>query len=272
MSYTPIIPTGGNAGWAFLQRTRETQQAAFDQSTLVKRDTEYFEETIGKINSAEELVKDYRLLKVALGAFGLDEDIGNKFFIRKVLEEGTLDPESFSNKLSDKRYHAMAKAFGFEYGIPFSKISDFGAKITAAYKERQFEVAVGEQDQGLRMVMGFERELGNVVKNASTEDSMWFSIMANKPVRSVFESAFNLPKAVGTLDIDRQLGIFKEKAEAFFGTSNPADFLETDRQKELTRRFLVQSDLNAGPSASTPGSVALTLLQSVPSPYPSLFG
>ena len=272
MTYAPIIPTGGNAGWAYLQRTRETQQAAFDGSTLVKRDTEYFEENIGKINSAEELVGDYRMLKVALGAFGLDEDIGNKFFIRKVLEEGTLDPEAFANKLGDKRYREMSKAFGFEYNTPFSKLSDFGGKITAAYKNRQFEVAVGEQDQSLRMVMGFERDLGNVVKNASTEDSMWFSIMANKPVRNVFEGAFNLPTAVGTLDIDRQLDIFKEKAGAYFGTSNPADFLQPEKQEELTRRFLIQSDLNAGPSASTPGSVALTLLQSVQSPYPSLFG
>jgi hypothetical protein len=272
VSFTPIIPTGGSAGWAFLQRTRESQQAAFDKSTVVQRDTDYFEENIGKINSAEELVGDYRLLKVALGAFGLDDDIGNKFFMRKVLEEGTLDPEAFSNKLSDKRYRAMSNAFGFEYSPPRSKISDFGAKITAAYRERQFEVAVGEQDQNLRLVMGFERDLTAITKSATTEDSMWFSIMANKPLRSVFESAFRLPTAVGTLDIDRQLDIFKQKSAAFFGTTDPKDFLEEDTHKELTRRFLIQADLDTGITSTSPGSIALTLLQSVQSPYPSLFG
>jgi hypothetical protein len=272
VTFTPVITSGGNAGWAFLQRTREAQQAAFDNSGLVKRDTEYFEQNIGKVTSPEHLMKDYRLLKVALGAFGLDEDINSKFFVRKVLEEGTLAEDAFANKLSDKRYKAMAQAFGFELQPPRTQVSDFGAKITDAYKERQFEVAVGEQDQNLRLVMGFERELSNITKGATAETSMWFTIMATQPVRKVFEGAFNLPTALGTLGIDRQLEIFQEKAQAYFGTSNPTDFLDAERQEELTRRFLVQADLNAGASTTSPGSIALTLLQSVPSPYPSLFG
>lgn len=272
MSYIPVIPTGGNAGWSFLQRTRENQQAAFEKSGLVKSDVAYFEENIGKVQTAEDLMKDYRLLKVSLGAFGLDEDIGSKFFIRKVLSEGTLAEDAFANKLSDKRYRAMSQAFGFDLTPPRTQVSDFAAKIATAYKERQFEIVVGEQDQHLRLALGFERELGNVVKNAKTEDSMWFTIMATQPVRKVFEGAFNLPTAVGTLDVDRQLEIFKEKASAFFGTSNPKDFLEPEKAEELTRRFLVQADLQAGATGISAGSAALMLLQSAPSPYPSLFG
>lgn len=272
MSYTPIIPTGGNAGWAFLKRTRDTQQAAFDGSTLIKRDTDYFEQNIGKVETAADLVKDFRLLKVALGAFGLDEDLGNKFFIRKVLEEGTLAQDAFANKLSDKRYRALSKAFGFDLKPPRSKLSDFGTSIAAAYKDRQFEVAVGEQDQNLRLVMGFDRELATATKGATSEKSMWFTIMATQPLRNVFEGAFNLPKAVGTLDVDRQLEIFRGKAEAYFGTSDPKAFLDPGKQEELTRRFLVQADLNAGFTQTSPGSIALTLLQSQPGLYPPLFG
>ncbi len=273
MSFAPVIPAGGNAGWAFLQRTRETQQAAFSNSGVVKNDVEYFRENIGKIGSAEELMKDYRLLKVTLGAFGLDDDIGNKFFIRKVLEEGTLNKDAFANKLSDKRYLALSRAFGFDLTPPRSQASDFSAKITTAYNERQFEVAVGEQDQDLRLAMGFERELTSLTKNATSENAMWFTIMATPPVRKVFEGALGLPIAVGTLDVDRQLEIFKEKANAFFGTSDPKAFLEPERKDEVTRRFLVQADLQAGTSIMSGGSIALTLLQSVPaSPYGPLFG
>ena len=272
MTYIPAVPTGGNAGWAFLQRTRETQQAAFDNSSLIKRDVDYFEERIGKIASAEQLMKDYRLLKVALGAFGLDSDIGNKFFIRKVLEEGTLAEDAFANKLSDKRYHAMSKAFGFDLNPPLSVLSDFGAKITAAYKERQFEVAVGEQDQNLRLVMGFERDLNAMTGNTGSERAMWFTIMANQPLRKVFEGALRIPVAVGTLDVDRQLEIFSEKSAALFGTSNPRDFLEPGKREELTRRFLVQADLQTTSSVMSGGSIALSLLQSAPRPATSLFG
>ena len=46
----------------------------FTKSIELKRDTEYFQEKISSITSAEELVSDRRLLTVALGAFGLQDD------------------------------------------------------------------------------------------------------------------------------------------------------------------------------------------------------
>ena len=48
------------------------------------------------MKSAADLVADRRLLKVALGAFGLEGEIDKKAFIRKVLEEGTDRPSGAS--------------------------------------------------------------------------------------------------------------------------------------------------------------------------------
>ena len=262
MSYIPVIPTGGIAGWSYLQRTREVQQETFGSTGKVERDVEYFEANIGKVKTAEDLMKDYRLLSVALGAFGLDEDINSRFFIRKVLEEGTLAEDALANKLSDKRYNAMAQAFGFDLTPPKTQVSDFGPKITKAYTERQFEVAVGEQDGDMRLAMGFERELATVVKDAKSVDSMWFNIMATRPLRQVFEKAFSLPIAVGTLDVDRQLEIFKSKSAAMFGSSDPAQFTKPEKREELTRQFLVRSDLENFASGYSGASAALMLLQS----------
>ncbi len=78
MTFQPVVPLGGYAGWAFLNRTQTAQQSAFDESATIVRQTSYFEENIGNITTAEDLVNDRRLLEVALGAFGLDEDINNK--------------------------------------------------------------------------------------------------------------------------------------------------------------------------------------------------
>jgi len=75
MSFTPVIPMTGYAGWAFLSRTLERQQESFVESGTVKRAAEYFRENIGKATTAEALVGDRRLLEVALGAFGLEDDI-----------------------------------------------------------------------------------------------------------------------------------------------------------------------------------------------------
>ena len=86
MSYQPVIPSAGLAGWNFLQRTYDAQFKAFNASAQLQRDTDYFREKVGEIQSAEDLVKDRRLLSVALGAFGLQDDIDNRYFIQKILQ------------------------------------------------------------------------------------------------------------------------------------------------------------------------------------------
>ena len=263
MTYQPVVPFGGIGGWSFLSRTREAQQDAFNGSGSVTRDTAYFEEKISQIRTAEDLVSDRRLMRVALGAFGLDEDINNKFFIRKALEETTFDRKSLVNRLSDKRYLEMSKQFGFgDLSPPNTVLSDFGQKITALYKERQFEIAVGEQSQDMRLALGLERDLGTLAARDISDEAAWFTIMATQPLRVVFERALSLPTIIGTLDLDRQLQLFRDKAEAVFGDSRVSQFSDPVRLDDLRRSFLAQSELQAGAfSTSARGSAALALLQ-----------
>ncbi len=264
MTYQPVVPFSGIGGWAFLSRTRDAQQEVFDNSASITRDTAYFEEKIGSITTAEDLVGDRRLLRIALGAFGLDSEIDSKFFLKKTLEETTFDPKSLSNRLSDKRYLEMAKAFGFgDLDPPNTALSDFGAKITKLYRERQFEVAVGEQSEDMRLALGLDRDLGELVDKGMSDSAAWYTVMATQPLRIVFERAFGLPTVVGTLDIDRQLELFRGKAEAMFGDSSVAQFADPDKIDELRRTFLAQSELQAagGIAQTTRGSAALALLQ-----------
>ena len=46
MTFQPIVPFGGYAGWKFLTRTQETQQEAFNNSIGVKRATDAFRERL----------------------------------------------------------------------------------------------------------------------------------------------------------------------------------------------------------------------------------
>ncbi len=264
MSFRPVIPMGGAAGWAFLQRTQDAQKQSFNTSAVMQRDVDYFKENIGNINSAEELVEDYRLLKVALGAYGLDGDIGNKYYIRKVLEDGTLDNGDLANKLSDKRYYEMAKDFGFgDLSIPRTKISTFGDETVSAYQERQFEIAVGEQSNEMRLSLSLNRDLGAIVDKSTSKDGKWFSVMGNPPLRKVFETALGLPSSFGTLDIDHQLKGFKEKAETYFGNSDIGQFADPKKMEELNRLFLVRSELANGTAGMSSGTIALQLLQNL---------
>ncbi|UWQ11121.1 DUF1217 domain-containing protein [Aliiroseovarius crassostreae] len=264
MSFHPIIPMGGAAGWAFLQRTQDAQKQTFNASAEMQRDTSYYKENISKISTAQELVDDYRLLKVTLGAYGLSDDINNKFFIKKVLEDGTFDEADLSNKLSDKRYYEMAKDFGFgDLSIPATQISTFADKIISAFQERQFEVAVGEQNQDFRLSLSLKRELSAIVEKSTSEDGKWFSIMGNPPLRKVFETALGLPNSFGALDLDLQLQGFKDKAESYFGSNKISQFSDPSKLDELNRLFLIRSDLANGSAGMSSSTIALTLLQNL---------
>lgn len=260
MSFQPQIPLQGVAGWRFLERTQPAQQAAFDKGPQLQREIAYFEANIGKIGSAEELVGDRRLLKVALGAFGLEQEIDKKAFIRKVLDEGTADPRAFANRLSTPGYRKLAETFGFgDPGGARTGEPGFGPALTAAYRTRAFEVAVGETNDDMRLAMTFRREIAELSRGP--EGASWFSVLGSKPLRAVLEKAFNLPKAFGQLDVDRQREVMRDKTRAMFGTSNLTAFQDAGNVQKVIDRFLVRAQIESGASGTTAASTALTLLQ-----------
>jgi hypothetical protein len=262
VSFQPILPLSGYGGWRFLNRTLETQQAAFQKSPAMQRDTAHFRERIAAIDSAEALVADRRLLRVALGAFGLEEDINNRAFLRKILEGGTTDPESLANRLADKRYFEFSKAFGFgEFEIRRNRLSGFADDMIKAYQSRQFEVAVGRQDESMRLALGLRRDLAALAGRETGERAKWFSVMGNPPLRRVFETAFGLPKAFAGLDLDRQLAILQERTRRAFGGGDVSQFADPVRVEELAQRFLLRADLDRMAPTSGSGSVALQLIQ-----------
>lgn len=267
MSFQPVVPFNGLGGYAFLQRTRESQEEAFVKSPEIARSTAAFKEKIAGVTSAEALVKDRQLLRVALGAFGLDEDINNRFFIRKVLEDGTTSREALANRLSDKRYLAFAQAFGFgDQGGGRTAEPGFAGRIIARFEERQFEIAVGDVNPDLRLVLGFGREMADLVGRTRTNDARWFSVLAAPPLRAVFERALGLPNSVGAIDLDQQLTIFKDRAEARLGTSEISELIGEEKQKEMVRSFLASSEVNGIASPTVRGSAALALLTAAAGP------
>ncbi len=260
--FQPIVPVSGLTGWIFLNSTLDKQTEAFNGSPEIVRDTDYFEAQIGEITTAKQLVSDRRLLRVALGAFGLGDDIDNQYLIRKILEEGVENPTALANKLSDDRYKQFSAAFGFGSLSPPATLAEgFGAGITAKFRSRQFEVAVGDQDQSLRLAMNAERELAAVAGDDATEDARWFRILGTPPLRAVFEKAFGLPTGFGQLDIDRQLEVFKTSASKRLGVSSIDEFSSKSIREKLVETYLLQEQISSF-SAQTGGSIALTLLQS----------
>ena len=208
----------------------------------------------------EALVADRQLLSVALAAFGLEDDINNKYFIRKVLEEGTDADDALANRLADKRYREFSEAFGFG-SIPKFRFPGFAEDVIAKFEDRSFEIAVGEQNESFRFGLNLERELPEIAAKDSSTDAKWFTVMGNPALRSVFQTAFGLPHQFGQVDLDQQLEVFKDYAEQRFGSSEISQFTDPEKLDELVQLYFLQEQISQSQAANA-SSVALTLLQS----------
>lgn len=235
--------------------------ASLQASPENKRDDAYFREKIGKIDSADALVNDRRLLRITLTAFGLEADLNSKAFIRKLLADGTTSPTALANRLADKRYRLLAETFGLgKDQQPQTNNDGFSDMILSSYRSRNFEAAVGTQDEALRLALNAEHELSALAQSASSEDTKWFTIMGNKPLRAVLETAFGLPRSFGQLDIDQQLKTFKSRAQSQFGDSSVSQFAQDAAMQKLIRIYLSRDQIAKGNAGYSPAQAALQLL------------
>lgn len=262
MTYSPVIPLAGYAGWQFLNRTIEDQSQAMADTPAQARDMAYFRENIGKVESAEALVKDYRLLRVSLTAFGLQDDLPNKAFIQRILEDGTANDDALSNRLADKRYRSFSEAFGFGTSLPpLSRSPGFADKILNRFQDLSFEQAVGEVNGDMRLALNAARELPEIAADSGSESTLWFRVMGNTPLRSVLETAFGLPSSVGALDLDRQLEIFQSRADSVLGSDSVTQFSDPEKVDDLIRIYLARAQVAQFNSATSSAAIALTLLR-----------
>lgn len=263
MSFQAVIPSSGLPGWRFLQNTYASQLETFSAGSQISRDSAYFTENISEISSAADLVADPRLLRVALGAFGLEDDQQNKYFIQKILEDGTTDGKALANRLADDRYAQLSEAFGFGPGaIPQTINSSAMAEVVRLNQLQSFEVSVGETDDTLRIALYAQRSLTELADNSSSETAKWYSVMGQTPLRTMFETALGLPSAFSQIDIDQQLEVFQEKTQRLTGDNSVSQFSDPEALERLTTIFIARSQLADGSAGMSSNAMALTLLRS----------
>ena len=267
MTFVPVIPFDGLAGWAFLNRTMERQKMAHSTSGSIQAQSQHFRENIANALRPTDITEDRRLLNVALTAFGLQEDIENRAFIERILEDGSLKENALANRLSDKRYLQLSKAFGFgDFSVPNTQISDFADKIIAKFHDNAFLQSIGTQSEDLRLALNFQAEVEQTVGSAASVDLGWYKLLGNKPLRQVVEVALGMPAGAGGGDIDQQLRLYQGRLERMFGSPDLAQFSEPEKQEKMIRLFLVRSEINTGTINNSSASVALSLLQTMPEP------
>lgn len=255
-----MIVGSGLSAWSLLNSTLAAQKETFSKSAEIQRDVNRFQSAAPSVSRASDLVQDRTLLKVSLGAFDLLGDLQNRYFIQRVIEEGTSSSSSLANKLQDTRYKGLASTFSFdrpkeaEWRDP-ERIS----KIADRYIDLSFERAVGEQSEGLRLAMSVQRELPEIASSTQSNNAAWYKVLGTRSLRNVFETVFGLPTAFSQIDLDKQLEIMKEKSVGRFGTDVVSELASEEVVSRVTQVFLLQSQIQEV-STSSSKSIALQLL------------
>lgn len=112
------------------------------------RETNYFQDNIGKVKTVEDFLKNARLFTYAMKAHGLDDMINAKAFMRKVLLSDLSKGDSFANKLVDQRFVAFAAAFNFSptggvvSGVTLAQESAQQAETEKLYSEQRIRSSI----------------------------------------------------------------------------------------------------------------------------------
>ncbi|WP_170479291.1 DUF1217 domain-containing protein [Ruegeria arenilitoris] len=261
MTYQPVVPLGGVAGWRFLQRTYDTQIQSFEASNVNAREKAYFLENISKVQTAEELVSDRRLLQVALGAFGLEADLNNRFFVQKILSDGTKANDALANRLADSRYRAFSEAFGFGPGeVRKTGLITNMEKVAEDNVVARFEAAVGESDDSMRIALYAQHELPEIANKEGSERRKWYDLMGMPPLRSMMETALGLSSSIAQLDLDRQVAIFQDRLSRVTGSDEMSQFSDPEAVAKLTDTYMARNQIAQIQATISPAQTALILL------------
>lgn len=258
MTASISVGLAGIAGWKVLQRSEDRQLQAVAKDAVVQRSTEYFREKLSGGLTTDQLIDDYKLLSVALKAYGLEDDLPNKAFIRKVLESDLSDSASLANRLGDKRYLKLAQTFNLS-----SKTLDtesLGRQVTEAYVQREYEARVGAADETYRLSLNAQREVEAMASRGSSNKTLWYEVIGNPALRKVFSTALGLDDSYASLTIDRQLIEFTKSAERVLGTSDLKALATGGGVDKLVTNYLARSQLASNSVAQNKYSAALTLL------------
>lgn len=263
MNFQPVLPATGLTGWLYLERTYDAQVETFSQNARLQRDLDHFRETISTVTSAEELVADRRLREVALGAFGLLDDLDNVYFVQRILEDGTLDDDALANRLADNRYAKFSEAFGLGPGGNLATLSASAMEdVAQLFLLQSFEQEVGAQDDSMRVALYAQRELSTLAAESSTEEAKWYSILGQPPLRALFETALGLPESFGQVDIDQQVEVFRDRTQSILGDDAVAQFSDPDRIERLIITYQARAQIDAFAASGSSAATALFLLQS----------
>ncbi len=200
----------------------------------------YFQKVAPTITSPDALLKNYKALTVVLGAFGLQDKIGQTAVLRQLLTQNPASKTSLAQTIGNAKFLAFAQALSDWTKPPFATAAGL-AKIVQPYTLNTFEAGADAQAPGLANALYFARQAASL-KSVT-------ALQTDASLLKVVVTSVGLPvQDFDLLDFDQQTAILKSKVTI-------SNFQSPTYVKQAAEQYLVsqQSQTDNGPAA---GSVA----------------
>jgi hypothetical protein len=229
-----ILGSGSMPGlllYKSLQQSQDKQFDAYSREPKVEREVAYFLSNIDSIESADDLLKDWRLKGFVLQSFGLEDFMQSNALMKRILTDDLDGEAPTAYSMRDPRFQEIAETLRLDKGVGTIKSSAVTGELITRYLTNGFETRIGEQNISARQAMYFQR-------NISTKSNI-FQVMSDPTLREVVTVAVGLPKEVALLDFDKQVSMI----EAKFDISKVSDSKYIDR---TINQFLIRKDMESG--------------------------
>jgi hypothetical protein len=196
----------------------------------VAMETEYYRKKIGGVKSIEDFLKDTRLFRYAMKAFGLEDMAHAKGMMRKVLEGGVEEKDSFANRLADERFLEFAKVFDFAgKGALTTATEAVRTGVVDRYVRQSLEISAGEENEGVRLALYFQR--------VAPEIDSAYGLLADPAAWKVVRTIFGFPTEMAGADIEKQAAAVEARLDI-------ADLKDPERLDRLIKRFTTMWDVS----------------------------
>lgn len=224
--------------YRFYTSNYERVSEAVANKPQVARETEYYLTKIEEVKSIDDLVADSRLFNYMMKAYGLEDMSYAKAFVRKVLEGGVDETDSFANQLTDPRYRELASDFNFaRYGEITTTFERTRGGVVDRYQRQSIEEQAGNDNTGARLALYFERRVGEIETP--------YDILGDVALLQVVRTNLGLPAQISLLDIDKQAQLISARLDI-------EDLSDPDFVADFLNDFVVRWDAENPEQVSAP--------------------
>ena len=234
-----------------LQSSQTKRFEEYAERPTVNREVEYFAAEIKNIESADDLVDNYRLKQFVLQAFGLEELQNSNGLLKRVLTDDLGAEDAFAYRMRDPRFVEIASALRLDRGVETITSDAAIGEIIERYLVQGFELDIGEQNIATRQALYFKRSIKDV-ENV-------FQIMADPTMKEVVRVAVGLPEQINQIDFDKQTEQFESKVDV--DRLSDEEYIE-----DLVTKFLIRKDAEAASAAISQGGGIVSLFAATPLP------